>query len=177
MHDPQQPNPQDAASQSPTERSENPDAEEQVLVAYLDGELDTEAATQLESRLSRDAVLRGRLRELQQTWDMLDALPQTQPNESFVESTIEMMVTSAQTVRPRWHRWPIRIALGACAFGITALVAFQTVRQIQSQPYREFVRDMDFIENVDTYVAVRDIEFLEQLYEAAIFTEDLAEPP
>ena len=45
------------------------------MIAYLDGELPEAEARRMERRLADEPTLRARLRELQQTWDMLDALP------------------------------------------------------------------------------------------------------
>ncbi len=150
---------------------------DQLLIAYLDGELDDPAAAELESRLADDAGLRNRLHEFQQTWDMLDEVGRSTTDQSFVKSTIEMVVTSARKKRTRWHRWPIRIAVGLLAFALPAVLAFQAVRYGQNQPYRQFAADLQFWENVDMYDKVDSIEFVEQLHSAGLFAEELTDEP
>ena len=152
---------------------------DQTLVAYLDGELTETETAEVESRLAIDGELRGRLRELQLAWDMLDELPQMAPDRSFLKSTIEMVVTTSRKKKTRWHRWPLRVAAVAIAFGLAATIAFQVVRYRQNEPYRAFVADLDFLENVDMYDSVDSIEFLEQLYAEGVFVaeEELTDEP
>ncbi len=152
---------------------EMPSQDEQLLVSYLDGELDAESVSALETRLTREDSLRLRLHALQKTWDMLDELPRTIPATSFIRSTIEMVVSSAKKKKSTWHRWPLRLVAMAVSFALMALLTFQIVRSIQNQPYRQFVQDMDFIENVYFYNEIEDIEFLERLHSEALFSEDL----
>ncbi len=152
---------------------------DQTLVAYLDGELTETETEEIESRLANDEPLRNRLHELQAAWDMLDELPHSEPDRGFVKSTIEMVVTASKRKKARWHRWPLRIAGVAVAFVLAAAVAFQVVRSIQNQPYREFVTDLDFLENVDMYDSVGSLEFLEELHAEGLFAaqEDLSNEP
>ncbi len=139
----------------------NPD--DQLLIAYLDGELDDPAAAELETRLADESGLRKRLHEFQKTWDMLDEVNCSTADNRFVKSTIEMVVTSATGKRTRWHRWPIRIGVGLVALALPAMLAFQTVRYFQNQPYRHFVANLQFWENVDMYDKIDSIEFVEQM--------------
>jgi anti-sigma factor RsiW len=64
------------------------------LVAYLDGELDAQQTQAVEDRLSSDAVYRQQLRELQQTWDLLDQLPKADVDETFTRTTLSMVAVS-----------------------------------------------------------------------------------
>lgn len=147
------------------------DPVDQTLVAYLDGELTDAEIDKVEADLVADSGLRTRLHELQATWDMLDELPREEPGESFLKSTIELVVTSAQRKKRKWHRWPLRIGALAIAFGLTFAVAFQVVRYMQAAPYRQFVSDLDFLENADLYQQVQDVEFLTRLHKAGVFRQ------
>ncbi len=71
------------------------DADDEQLVAYLDGELVPEERSELEQRLGRDQSLRDRLRSLQTSWDLLDDLPMAAPNPLLLESTIRMAIATA----------------------------------------------------------------------------------
>lgn len=148
---------------------------DQLLISYLDGELDEPAAAELEARLAEDAPLRNRLHEFQQTWDMLDEVTRHSGDGTFLQSTIEMVVTSATRRRTRWHRWPIRILIGGLAFSLSAIIAFQSVRYFQDQPYRQFLADLEFWENADLYDKVDSIEFVQQLHDSGMFAEEPAD--
>lgn len=180
-HDKPKSNPPELSGSNMPHRGPAPDAQghsvDQLLIAYLDGELDDPAAAELESRLADDAGLRNRLHEFQKTWDMLDEVTRNTANDKFIKSTIEMVVTSAGKKRARWHRWPIRIVAGIIAFAIPALLAFQLVRYVQNQPSREFIADLDFWENVDMYDKVDNIDFVEQMNSAGLFVEEIDDAP
>jgi anti-sigma factor RsiW len=91
------------------------------LVAYLDGELQGEAARAIEVRLSLDPAVRAEADSLRRAWDMLDFLPRPAVSSHFTERTLSRLhpVTADQLRSPRrrWLSW----ALAAC--WIVALVA------------------------------------------------------
>jgi hypothetical protein len=66
------------------------------LVAYLDGELSPEESRRVEERLALDADYRQRLRDFDQAWEALDALPATNVDDHFARTTIEMVAVAAQ---------------------------------------------------------------------------------
>lgn len=68
---------------------------DELLVAYLDGELTQQQRSDLERQLGRDQMLRNRLRGLQTSWDLLDELPLATPSPQLLESTIRMAIASA----------------------------------------------------------------------------------
>ena len=49
-------------------------SEDELLVAYLDGELDEAARVNVEKRLAEEPDLRSRLTLLERAWDLLDEL-------------------------------------------------------------------------------------------------------
>jgi anti-sigma factor RsiW len=90
------------------------------LVAYLDGELDDEAARALEARLSLDPDARAEAETLRKTWELLDYLPRPEPSPTFTHRTLERLAVQRTTgprsaVGRRW-RW------GALAAGWAAAV-------------------------------------------------------
>lgn len=66
--------------------------DDEVLVAYLDGELPREERGVLEQRLVNDESLRIRMQSFQKEWDLLDLLPSPVTTEQSVRSTIELVV-------------------------------------------------------------------------------------
>lgn len=148
------------------------DPRDEVLVAYLDGELSEADTEHLESQLASDAELRERLHQLQASWDLLDELPQSQPDRSFLQSTIEMVVSSSlKRPNPR-KRW-LLVGVGMAAiFGVTLWSTMQIVRWNQTQPFQQFLSSLDFLENVEVYDELQDVAFLEDLHAAAVFTAE-----
>jgi anti-sigma factor RsiW len=160
----------------PTDRSITPDHE--LLVAYLDGELDSDQAQQVERRLSQDEDFRQLLRGLQETWDLLDELPQPTLDEGFTRTTVEMVavrlsdeIEQQATVHQR-RRW-LRSALLAAATVAGLAAGFATVRRVQERDDRELLTNLPLIERVDMYSQVDDLEFLQALASTGLFDEDL----
>ena len=157
-------------------------ADDETLVAYLDGELDESDTAQLEARLANEPGLRDRLHSLQQTWDLLDSLPEVRTPESFTRSTIEFAVrqvaNETRARRPWLTRW-LPLLLSTTAMALTGTVAYQAVRTARNAPYRELVRDLRVIENFDLYrTADRNldfVEFLTKLHQAQLFSPREAE--
>ena len=67
------------------------DKERADLVAYLDGELDGDAARRIEQKLALDDAARAEATALKKTWDLLDFLPRTEPSPSFTHRTMERL--------------------------------------------------------------------------------------
>jgi hypothetical protein len=165
-----------AMSEPASNRNRREDIDEE-LVAYLDGELDAEQNLQVEQRLSADPDYRERLRELERTWDMLDELPTGEPTQSFTQSTLEL-VLSEDTLRQRKQQWTLwTLPLRVLTFSVVPLalftIAFALTRYNQNQPYRELLRDLPVIENIDMFTKVEDVRFLELLDQEGLFGEGL----
>ncbi|HEY2146871.1 MAG TPA: hypothetical protein VGH32_02975, partial [Pirellulales bacterium] len=150
---------------------------DEELVAYLDGQLDSEAARQVEARLASEDRVRRRLQELAQSWDMLDQLPHAVADDTFTRSTVQMVALAAekevveqQAVEPRRRRrrWLMAGALAVVA----ASCGFFATAKVWSDPNEKLVRDLSTIENVESYSQVGDIDFLRRLSDDGIFPDD-----
>lgn len=75
---------------------------DELLSAYLDGELTVRQREQLEARLSQDPALRAELRALHQTVSMMRELPRVSAPRNFILS--ESMVTRRQPAPAREAR-------------------------------------------------------------------------
>src|SRR5262245_51081624 len=104
--------------------SDNPSLSEtssidEEIVAYLDGELDSENEARVVRRLSEDAAYRSRLGQLQHAWDLLDNLRRTEADDEFVNSTVAMVAVQAEQASKSQHLRIVRkrslawLALGA----------------------------------------------------------------
>ena len=150
------------------------------LVAYLDGELDSEESLRVERRLADDAAYRQALQELEKAWDLLDALPRSHPGEDFTRTTVEMVVLSArqdvehlktQTQRRRWTA----LLTVALLVVVAALAGFGGVYWTAARPNRELVRDLPVIENMEYYRHADSLEFLRRLETEGLFEEEVSD--
>ena len=140
------------------------------LTAYLDGELETADQQLVEQRLSKDANYRNELQQLQRTWDALDTLPTPQPNQSFTQSTLKLVVDdAARTVRKRQTNllaWPIRLLV---LVGIPILAffgAYKYLNYLRDAPNRSLLNNLHLIENLQMYQAAGSVEFLQAVAQA-----------
>lgn len=154
------------------------DAVQEELVAYLDGELDSTAVMGVERRLADDAEYRERLRELQQTWDLLDHLPRSQVEQSFTHDTLKLVTLNAEedvqkskTFAARWRQvaW---VAGAACALA-AAWGGYLLVSGYVSRPNDELVKDLPLLENVDLYKHAESVEFLRSLQREGLFAQEV----
>src|SRR5437870_7341936 len=65
------------------------DERQAELVAFLDGELDEDAARDFERRIGQDPELRAQADALKKTWELLDFLPQPEPSPTFTTRTLD----------------------------------------------------------------------------------------
>jgi anti-sigma factor RsiW len=150
---------------------------DEELVAYLDGELEGEAARRMEHRLASEEKVRRRLQQLAQSWDLLDNLPRTTVDDSFTRNTVKMVAQAAEkdaehttAVEPqrRWMRWLLTLVAAAAA----AAIGFFIVSQIRTDPNKQLLEDLPVIENQEPLKEAGNIEFLQQLDKAGVFPEE-----
>jgi hypothetical protein len=148
-------------------QSESPDHDE--LVAYLDGELGPAECRAIEERLANDAEYRAKLRELDQAWEALGALPTTSVDDTFARTTIELACVAAEKdISERkaaveshsWARW--WIASGVAA----AVVGFIIVRALAVRQDNLLLADLPVIEQANALSYISDVAFLQQLSKA-----------
>jgi anti-sigma factor RsiW len=150
------------------------------LVAYLDGELEGEAARRVEERLRNDESVQGQLRRLEQAWEALDTLPRSEADEALTRSTVEMLAieveeqvgqdAAAKTQRRAWS-WA-GAAAGLFAAGFLGVLAGE---KLWPDPDVPLLRDLPVVQDLDLYRQADNIEFLQQLRSRELFVKD-AEP-
>lgn len=169
--------PQDPTPPYPTD--ESPSLEEQ-LVAYLDHELDEPSTRRIEQLLAADPTVRETLRQLERTWEALDALPRAEVPEAFTRTTLEMTAVAASgeleafrrdLAARRRKRWLAGLA-GMAAAG---LAGFLVTASLWPNPNEQLLRDLPVIENLDQYRQIDDIEFLRLLYREGLFSQEDAD--
>jgi anti-sigma factor RsiW len=159
-----------------TERLSLSDEERDDLVAYLDGELDEEAARAMEAKLSLDPRLRAEADALKTAWDLLEYLPRSEPSPGFTHRTLERLSSVRATQRAgagSWNPWAVAAAWAAGVL-IAAFIGFGGMSALLSkQPTDEdLVRDLRILENKRLYESVDDIRFLQKLADPELFGED-----
>ena len=163
------------------EHKSDGDSLDDRLVAYLDGELDADAQGQMERQLADDAPSRERLRQLQQTWDLLDHLPNAQTDRTFTETTVGMVAAKAfqdvqtqqQTVLNQQRKsWVYR----GVWFGATVLLGYFVFYAVSAYRESRMLSDLAVIENIDLYRHVESVSFLQQLDRDGLFgSEELTD--
>ena len=153
------------------------DSLDEQLVAYLDGELPAEAQRQLELKLAEDAWSRDRLRHLQQTWDLLDHLPNAQTDRSFTRTTVEMVATKASEdvgaqQRAMERRARLRWVYGGALAAATLAVGYLACWLLWTARVDRQVRDLPVVENLDLYRNAESIDFLRELDSRGLFASD-----
>ncbi|MBN2217425.1 MAG: hypothetical protein JW719_08615 [Pirellulales bacterium] len=158
---------------------------DEQLVAYLDGELDDATARHIETLVADDPELRARLRELGQAWELLDQLDRPRIEETFTETTLELVAVQAEaeaeddkTREPRRRRR--RQAWVGGTFLAAGLAGFLAVAALWPNPNRSLLEDLPVVENVDEYLQVlgddesvdQSIDFLRRLHQEQLFVDE-----
>ncbi|MEX2188237.1 MAG: hypothetical protein WD875_15630 [Pirellulales bacterium] len=156
--------------------------DEELLVAYLDGKLEEDAARELAARLADDDALRKRVNRLAQAWALLDELPRSQLDEAFTRSTIEMVAVAAEAEverevvrRVRWQ-WLAGVSATA-ALALATGIGFWVTNQMVPDANRQLVQDLPIVEEMDLYQQIGSVGFLEQLADSDMFPEEAGNEP
>ena len=153
---------------------------DEEIVAYLDGELDREAALAIERRLADDPAYRARLTQLQQAWDLLDNLGPAEADEDFTHSTVAMVTVKAgedsagDESRVRLRKQLMWASMGGLAL-VGAVAAFLAVDHQLNSENRALVRDLPVIERVDEYSNVESVDFLKRLQKEVLFAAEVSD--
>ena len=130
------------------------DPDDELLVAYLDSELDDQRRKDVEKRLVDDADFRKRLQSLQSGWEWLDEFPNEFSNEKLVESTIELVVSDIVPDSTEQRSWMVRHQ-GSLAFAgillcstILGAIGLRTYKTIQ---LRNQLSELAIAENLEAY--------------------------
>lgn len=142
---------------------------DELLVAYLDGELPPEERVVLETRLGRDSSLRKRLRTLQYGWDMLDDLPMATPSAILLESTIRMAAMEASqgkssTAASRTNGWLRSKRLWVSLITVLCLgIGVAGARVRERQQFHWQLSQLPVAMHVDAYLNATDIAMMRTL--------------
>jgi hypothetical protein len=114
---------------------------------------------------------------LEKTWGMLDWLPRPELPAEFASQTITRIHSQrldAERLESRFKRGVLLACKAtlwlACVMAM-ATIGFAVVRHAWPDPNRDLVNHLDILENLDTYRAIPDSKFLEDLNRLGIFVE------
>jgi hypothetical protein len=163
-------------NQLPDELEFDPSAITQELTAYLDGELSPPEVARVEQRLNDDPVYLAEMQALQRTWDAFDAISSEEIGDSFMRSTMEMVVadakSTAQAAVPvstaRYWRPVLAILIPLMLF----CISYAATHLIQTEPHRRLTDNLSLIEHLDQYLKAKlDLDFLLKLSSQELFSE------
>jgi hypothetical protein len=160
-----------------SEDSDDPQLTE--IVAYLDGELSENDCLRLERQLATSPPLRGYAESLDRTWQLLDALGQTDVSDEFTHKTLASLTTvsgledaAAQKTSGGSLRWmagiprakPLIWTLAGFIGAATGLQLAQNSRKHQADSEDvQLLRQLDLLENYPKMYPVPSAEFLKRL--------------
>ena len=151
---------------------------DEEIVAYLDGELDSESEARVARRLSDDPAYRLRLNQLQQAWDLLDNLRGTEADDEFTASTVAMVAVHAeQEAKSQQMRVVRQWSLAWLTLGAVVLLSmasgYVVLHRRLTRADRNLVRDLPVIEHVDEYSNIDNVSFLKALERENLFPSEV----
>ncbi len=142
------------------------DPDDELLVAYLDGELDQRQRGEVEQRLLEHETLRRRLQQLQASWEWLEELPSPTTSEKLVETTLEFVVAdlnpASQPKTSLWtrNRWSL-ITVAACLVAVIAAAGGIILRR--HADYQRQLADLEIAEDLQAYLHGADLSLMREL--------------
>ena len=155
---------------------------DEQLVAYLDGELEPEAAKQVEELLASDGSARNRLSQLAASWDLLDQLPRATVDDMFTRTTVQMVAVAAEeelaqvnAAHPavRRRRW----LEGALATVVAAVIGFVIVSVGLPSENKALFRDLSVVHDLELYQEAGSLDYLVQLQKSRFLPDDSIDAP
>ncbi len=141
------------------------EVDDEMLVAYLDGELPNDEVGLVDQTLASDPVLRERLDKLRITWDLLGDLPDVQPQRDLTQTTIAMVALAVKKEKSPWHAWLTSnrwmwLALGAALMfgGGTWMAKLRAATQTQ-----QVLNDLPILDHYPKLSQVESVAWLEKL--------------
>jgi len=150
------------------------------FVAYLDGELDEQAAERIETVLAQSNVARKDVEGLAQTYELLDVLPRHEASAEFADKTMATIRFSEWRPDYRETKWfrtlrgSLHVLIWMIALVAVVMAAFLATRRWVPSEADVLVHELPIIERLDTYSEVGGIEFLERLDRQGAMLEEMS---
>jgi anti-sigma factor RsiW len=147
------------------------------LVAYLDGELEDQAAREIEHVLASSPVARHDVDMLSRTWDLVGELPGVSVTQEFTSKTLDSIAASrgGPKVDPeaisRNTRRVLGLAMAGVILGAAGTTGFLATQRWIPNEAEEILNDFEILMEFDKYREVGDLEQLRKLQEIREFSE------
>ncbi|MBM4075960.1 MAG: hypothetical protein FJ267_09985, partial [Planctomycetes bacterium] len=145
------------------------------LVAYLDGELPEEKASEIDTILARSEVARHEVEALARTWELLDSLPVPKASGQFLERTMTTLQLKEIQGAKFLGSLEGKAKVTAVALAWTALIlistwmGFQLTHRWIPNPTEQILNDLPMVQNFDLYQEIYSTEFLDELKKRQVF--------
>ncbi|MCL2348289.1 MAG: hypothetical protein FWC50_08515, partial [Planctomycetaceae bacterium] len=149
--------------------------EVELLVAYLDGELDSDTVRAVETRLSQEPLLREKMTAFEQTWNVLGSLETVPVDKTLVRTTMEVVTSTIEhelradeekiekrKMIDRGLLIAVIVMFGVIGYQLTSFWGIKVNEQI--------LNDIPVIEQMGYYKEIDDIDFLRALAERGLFS-------
>ncbi|MDA7951298.1 MAG: hypothetical protein MPJ24_07390 [Pirellulaceae bacterium] len=148
--------------------------DEELLTAYLDGELEDEQQLAFEARLQTDTTLANRCKEFQRSWQMLDLLPgSSERTTRLTESTMTMALKTLSTPSKAFLGWPAKrwlvVSLLSLNSLLLALISYHSITLPARQENQKTIEHIPVYKNLDALLATEEISFLKSLQQSGRF--------
>jgi len=148
--------------------------DEELLVAYLDGELDSPNVRRVEDRLSMEPDLREKMTTLEQTWNLLDSLETAPVDKELVRSTMEVvtltMEKELQEDEKKLEKRKIPDFLIALAIAaMCGVIGYQLTLLHGLYLNRRILDDIPIIQQMNIYKEIGSYDFLKELTDKGVF--------
>jgi hypothetical protein len=147
------------------------ESQRENLVAYLDGELEDEAARDIDEVLAKSPVARHEVQMLSQTIELVDTLDRPAASEEFTKKTLASLdridAKPAGAVAGGWLVKLARrtgvLAVWAVALVISTYAGFSLTNRWLPGEQDLLLDDLPIVESYHRYKRVKDAEFLREL--------------
>ncbi|MBN8603437.1 MAG: hypothetical protein J0M26_20545 [Planctomycetes bacterium] len=137
------------------------DSDQELLTAFLDGELTAEENAQLQQRLASDPKLKNQLESMRSTWNMLDELPQTPADIKLTQTTMELVALDIKTQQKKRRTSWWLFSLATVVIGVLGgllLANFQVRRERTN-----LLRDLPVLANFQVFRELDSVDILPEL--------------
>ncbi|MDR1383746.1 MAG: hypothetical protein LBJ67_07875 [Planctomycetaceae bacterium] len=148
--------------------------DEELLIAYLDGELDSQNVRQMEDRLSREPELREKMTVFEQTWNLLDSLETVPVDKELVRSTMEVVTLTIEKElnegeKKLEQRKIPDFLITLAILMLCGMIGYQLMSLYRLSVDRQILDDIPIIQQMNTYKEIGNFDFLKELAKERVF--------
>jgi hypothetical protein len=147
--------------------------DDEMLVAFLDGELERDQSAQIAAAIANDDMLRKRLDQLRATWDLLSELPDIKPERDLTQTTIAMVAQMSEAPNGGWwsllRRNVMLLVVLATALSLAAGAGAGIMRSSMQQ--QQILDDLAMLDQYRQLTHIESADWLQKLATLESLTE------